>query len=80
MTHAEWKKLIMCRLGWINEALGTDYKTDFANHYGGWNMYIIDPNTYAHHRGQLGFDYRIPSPQMFSYLEGIWLGINYIAK
>lgn len=80
MTHSFYKRFILARLGWINEALGTEYQTDYVSFYGGWNLYIKEKESGAHFHGMLGFDYRRSSKEMLSYLDGIWMGLNYRAR
>lgn len=76
MKHSDYKKLILKRIDWINQMLGTKYQTNYAKHYGGWNLYIVDETSFAHYRGRLGFDFRIESKEMLCYLEGVCNGLT----
>ena len=50
MTTKKTRELIEYRIEFINTKLGTNYKTDYASHYGGWNLYEVLPN-YAFRTG-----------------------------
>jgi len=65
------KKDVMERLGYVNKILKTDYRSDFASHYGGWNMYLVDNRNGGHYRGKYGFDYRKTTREFYQYLLGI---------
>lgn len=76
MKHSDYKLLIEKRIEWINDILGTEYRTDFVSFYGGWNLYIRNKNG-GHERGRYGFDYRKSSEAMVAYLDGLWMGLTY---
>lgn len=65
------KKDVLGKLQQLNKILGTDYKTDFASHYGGWNMYMVDHNNGGHYKSQFGFDYRKTTKEFYWYLCSI---------
>lgn len=76
MKHSDYKLLIEKRIEWINDILGTEYRTDFVSFYGGWNLYIRDVNG-GHSHGKYGFDYRKSNKEMVAYLDGLWMGLTY---
>lgn len=71
MASKNYGKLINYRIEFINKKLGTNYKTDYAKQYGGWNLYEVK-NGGGHTRGNLGFDYRKSNVEMLAYVDGIY--------
>ena len=47
---------------------GIPYQTDYARHYGGYNLYYQKEKGGGHFRGQFGFDYRKNTREMYYYL------------
>ena len=72
MARSKYRKEIECLIEELNNRTGCEYKTDFAPHYGGWNLYIIVENG-GHTIGKYGFDYRISSKEMVQRLKSILL-------
>ena len=71
MTTKRTKELIEYRIEFINTKLGTNYKTDYVSHYGGWNLYEVLPSG-GHSRGFIGFDERKSNAEMLNYVDGIY--------
>lgn len=71
MARKNYESLIGNRIEFINSKLGTNYKTDYAKQYGGWNMYEV-LNGGGHTRGKLGFDCRKSNVEMLAYVDGIY--------
>lgn len=65
------QKQIEAMVAKVAQLSGTPYRTDYAAHYGGYNMYYIPEGTSGHSRGKYGFDCRKSPKEMLAYLEGI---------
>ncbi len=65
------KKDIEGRVNHLNELLGlkdgNEYGVNYASHYGGWEMYVIN----THGDGRFGFSYRKSTAEFYAYLNGL---------
>lgn len=71
MAKKEYKQLIDYRVNFINKKLGTNYETNYAPQYGGWNMSEVKEGGKTY-RGNLGFDLRKSNAEMLAYVDGIY--------
>ena len=65
------KKQIEAMVAKVAQLTGIPYKTYYAAHYGGYNMYYPKEGETGHWRGKFGFDCRKSPKEMLAYLEGI---------
>ena len=65
------KKQIEAMVAKVAQLTGIPYKTDYAAHYGGYNMYYLKEVSTGHWRGKYGFDCRKSAKEFAAYLEGI---------
>lgn len=70
------RKQIEAMAARLAEITGVPYQTDYAAHYGGYNLYYIPEGRTYHSRGKYGFDYRKTAKEMSDYLEGLLADLN----
>jgi hypothetical protein len=70
MAKSKYRKEIEGLIESLNKKTGMNYTTNFAPHYGGWNLYQKDSHG-GQHACELGFYSRISSKEMVYYLEGV---------
>ena len=70
MARSKYRKEIEGLIESLNNLTGMNYTTDYAPHYGGWNLYRLNEHS-GHDTGLYGFDYRLSSKEMVQRLRGI---------
>lgn len=71
MTKKQYQNCIEYRVNFINEKLGTKYKAEYNDSYGGWNLYLIREEGGVT-RGTIGFDGRKSNREFLAYVDGIY--------
>lgn len=75
MARSKYRKEIEELIEYLNNKTGMNYMTDYAPHYGGWNLYRLNERN-GHCSGLYGFDYRRSNKEMVAYLRGLLIGLQ----
>lgn len=75
MARSKYRKEIECLIESLNNKTGMNYMTDYAPHYGGWNLYRLNEHS-GHDTGLYGFYYRRSSKEMVAYLRGLLVALQ----
>lgn len=75
MARSKYRKEIEELIESLNNKTGMNYMTDYAPHYGGWNLYRLNEHS-GHDTGLCGFDRRLSSKEMVAYLRGLLVGLQ----
>lgn len=75
MARSKYRKEIEGLIESLNKKTGMNYITDYAPHYGGWNLYRLNECS-GHCSGLYGFDYRRSNKEMVAYLRGLLIGLQ----
>ena len=75
MAASKYRKEIEGLIESLNNKTGMNYTTDYAPHYGGWNLYRLNEHS-GHCAGMYGFDYRRSNTEMVAYLRGVLVALQ----
>lgn len=75
MARSKYRKEIEGLIESLNNLTGLNYMTDYAPHYGGWNLYRLNEHS-GPCSGMYGFDYRLSNKEMVAYLRGLLIGLQ----
>ena len=75
MANSKYRKEIECLIEMLNQKTGMNYMTDYAPHYGGWDLYRLNEHS-GHCAGLYGFDHRRSNKEMVAYLRGLLIGLQ----
>ena len=75
MARSKYRKEIEGLIESLNSKTGMNYMTDYAPHYGGWNLYRLNEHS-GHCSGMYGFDYRRSNKEMVAYLRGLLVALQ----
>lgn len=75
MARSNYRKEVEGLIESLNNKTGMNYMTDYAPHYGGWNLYRLNESS-GHCAGMYGFDYRRSNKEMVAYLRGLLIGLQ----
>lgn len=75
MARSKYRKEIEELIEYLNNKTGMNYTTDYAPHYGGWNLYRLNEHS-GHCSGMYGFDYRLSNKEMVAYLRGLLVALQ----
>ena len=65
------KKQIEAKVARLSSLTGVPYQTNYARHYGGYNLFYKTHKGSGDYRGKYGFDLRKSTREMNDYLDKI---------